>query len=279
MNYRHVFHAGNFADVFKHLVLTLTLQALHRKEAAFRYIETHAGAGRYDLESEAAERSGEYRDGIARLWGWRDPPPAVAAYLDAVRAMNPNGRLRWYPGSPQLARRFLRPQDRMSLCERQPEEAARLARAFAGDRQVTVQQGDGYRMLAGWLPPRERRGVVLIDPPYESPAEFERVQEALAAACRRWATGCYLVWYPIKTRAGIARFHEALRASGLRKILVAECLLYPDDTAFRLNGCGIVAVNPVWQLDEQLREVLPGLAERLRLTPASRAELRWLVPE
>ena len=280
MNYRHAFHAGNFADVFKHLVLTLVLQALHKKETAFRYIETHAGAGRYDLASEAARQSGEYRDGIARLWDWRDPPPAAVAYLEAVRALNPDGRLRWYPGSPRLARRFLRPQDRMSLCEQEATAAAHLAREFDGDRQVSVRQGDGYRALADWLPPRrERRGVVLIDPPYETPAELERVRIALAAAWRRWATGIYLLWYPIKTRPPVARFHEALGASGLRKILVAECLPYPDDTALRLNGCGVVVVNPVWGIEDRLREIFPGLLDRLRATPAARLEYRWLVPE
>ncbi len=280
MNYRHAFHAGNFADVFKHAVLTLALGALHRKDAPFCYLDTHAGAGRYDLEDAPAQASGEYRDGIARLWDWRDPPEELAAYLGAVRALNLCGRLRYYPGSPLLARSLLRAQDRMALCECQPEVAARLAREFAGDRQVTVRCGeDGYRVLKAWLPPRERRGLVLIDPPYEAEDEFGRVIAALCAAHRRWPTGTYMVWYPIKTRPPVARFHHALRESGIRKILVVECLLYPEDVALRLNGCGLVILNPFWRLDQVLNRLFPILIERLRCTPASRSTVAWLVPE
>lgn len=280
MNYRHAFHAGNFADVFKHVVLVLALQALHRKDTPFCYFDTHAGAGRYDLDGSAAQASGEYRDGIGRLWDWRDPPEGLGVYLEAVRALNPDGRLRYYPGSPRLARRLLRAQDRMVLCERHPETAARLAREFAGERQVRMRGGeDGYRALQAWLPPRERRGLVLIDPPYEAEDEFERVLAALRAAHRRWPTGIYMVWYPIKTRPAVARFHRALQQSGIRKILVAECLLYPEDVALRLNGCGLVIVNPAWRLEETLNGIFPSLIERLRRTPASWANADWLVPE
>jgi 23S rRNA (adenine2030-N6)-methyltransferase len=279
VNYRHAFHAGNFADVFKHVVLTLLFQALRRKETPFCYLETHAGAGRYDLGGEAAQKSGEYRDGIGRLWEWPDPPAELLPYLAAVRAVNRTTTLRFYPGSPRLARHFLRPQDRMMLCELHPEAASLLEAEFAGDRQVRVRVFDGYQGLKAYLPPEERRGLVLIDPPYEREDEFERVLTGLRAAHRRWATGMYTVWYPVKARAPVARFHRELQQSGIRKILLAELLSYPEDTAFRLNGSGMLLVNPPWRLDRVLGELLPRVLARLPHAADGRAEVAWLVPE
>lgn len=279
MNYRHAFHAGNFADVFKHVVLTLLLQALCRKEAPFCYLETHAGAGRYDLGCEAAQRSGEHRDGIARLWEWPDPPAELRPYLATVRAVNRTAMLRCYPGSPRIARHFLRPQDRMVLCELHPEAVSLLEAEFAGDRQVKIHAIDGYRGLKAYLPPQERRGLVLIDPPYEREDEFQHVLAGLRAAHRRWATGMYAVWYPVKARAPLARFHRELRQSAIRKLLLAELLLYPEDTALRLNGSGMLLVNPPWRLDQVLGELLPQLLARLPHAAGGRTEVTWLVPE
>ena len=279
MNYRHIFHAGNFADVFKHAILTLLLKALHKKDTPFCYLDTHAGAGRYDLSLEAAQKTGEYRHGIARLWSGASPPEELADYLAAVTAVNRGDALRYYPGSPRIARHFLRPQDRMVLLETHPEEAAALTREFVHDRQVAVHQQDGYQGLKAYLPPVERRGLVLIAPPYEAADEFDHVVSGLRAACERWASGMYAVWYPVKSRPPVERFHRRLAATGIRKLLLAELGLYPQDSAFRLNGCGMILVNPPWRRDATLRDLLPALLELLRIDAHGWTNLSWLVPE
>ncbi len=279
MNYRHAFHAGNFADVLKHVVLVLLLKALTVKDKPFVYLDTHAGAGRYDLGSEAARKTREFEQGVARLWALTTPPPALGDYLAAVHALNRGEELRFYPGSPGIARHFLRPQDRMVLCEANPDEYRRLKAEFAGDRQVAVHLQDGYLGLTAFLPPPENRGIVLIDPPYESADEFDRAAEALIAARARWRGGIYALWYPIKLPAPAAALQEALRHSGIRKILLAELAIYPQDSAFRLNGCGMVVINPPWRLDEALKTLLPQLAGMLRQETDARIRLDWLVPE
>lgn len=278
MNYRHVFHAGNFADVFKHAVLSLLLKSLVRKDAPFFYLDTHAGAGRYDLSSAAAQKTGEYRDGIKRLRE-REPLPLLEDYLAAVRALNDGDSLRYYPGSPRVARYFLRPQDRAVLLERQPDECAHLKAEFSGDRQVRVQELDGYSGLKALLPPPARRGLVLIDPPFESDTEFEQLNEGLRVAHARWDSGMYALWYPVKSRPPVARFHRMLAATGIRKILIAEFCPYPVDTAFRLNGCGMALINPPWKLEEQLQSMMPDLMNLLRQHPDASATAAWLVPE
>ena len=225
MNYRHAFHAGNFADVMKHAVLVRILVHLRGKPAPFRVIDTHAGAGRYDLAGEEAQRSGEWRDGIDRLV--RAPIAAraralIAPYLDAVAACNGAGGLTAYPGSPALARAFLRPQDRLVACELEPNAAAALARHLAGDRRSKAVAIDGWTALNAYVPPKERRGLVLVDPAFEDAGDFARLAPALAAAHRKWASGTYLAWYPIKERAGPDALARRLRRSGVPKILRAE---------------------------------------------------------
>lgn len=283
MNYRHIFHAGNFADVFKHAVLSLLLKSLHKKDTPFCYLDTHAGTGRYNLDSEAAGRTGEFREGIHRLWKSRAEFPELADYFSAISAMNPDMSAdslpRVYPGSPRLARSFLRPRDRMVLLELQPDECAQLKGEFSGDRQVHVYPQDGYAGLKAFLPPKERRGLVLLDPPYEAADEYEQVVRGLRSACERWATGVYVLWYPIKDRPPLERFYRALVGTGIRKMLLAELCVYPEDSTFRLSGCGMILVNPPWQLDEMLQGLVPRLFEVLRQDNAGRAEVSWLVPE
>jgi 23S rRNA (adenine2030-N6)-methyltransferase len=278
MNYRHAFHAGNFADVFKHVMLSHLLGSLHRKDTPFCYLDTHAGAGRYDLGSEAAQKTRESDNGIRRLWT-ADTSPGWADYLAAVRALNPGKILNYYPGSPAVARFFLRPGDRMILLELQPQECAQLKAQFAGDSQVTVLAQNAYAGLKALLPPRERRGLVLIDPPYESEDEYRQAVEGLRAAHSRWSSGIYALWYPIKDRRPVERLHQALAASGMRRILAAELAPYPEDTGFRLNGCGMIVINPPWKLDETLRTLLPRLLDVLRQHPDGRSGISWLVPE
>jgi len=279
MNYRHIFHAGNFADVFKHAVLTLLLKALTAKDKPFCYLETHAGGGRYDLDAEAARKTGEARAGIGLLWPQRERFPELADYFSAIAALNPGGALRFYPGSPAVARAVLRDTDRLLLYEVLPEECAPLRDACARDTRVQVFCQDGYAGLKAQLPPRERRGLVLIDPPYEAEDEFARAAEALKQAHARWATGIFALWYPVKARAPVARLHRVLTASAIRKVLCAELMLHPEDTAFRLNGSGLVIVNPPWKLDRTLESLLPRILAALGGEAEGRAVVSWWVPE
>jgi 23S rRNA (adenine2030-N6)-methyltransferase len=280
MNYRHIFHAGSFTDVFKHAVFALLLQRLCAKETPFCVIDTHAGIGRYDLTSDPAVRTGESRGGIARVLAAADRLPVeLTPYVDAVRALNtPDDPLHWYPGSPRLARSLMRPQDRLVLAELHPDDVIDLQREFERDRNTSVLHQDGYRTLKAHVPPRERRGIVLIDPPFEVTDEFERLTVALAAAHARWATGIFAIWYPIKERATIWRFHDALERTGIRKILNAELLIHAEDNHLRLNGCGMIIVNPPWQLDQTLEAVLPSLHDALEAR-AGGTKVEWIVLE
>lgn len=279
MNYRHAYHAGNFADVVKHAVLALILERLKAKDTPFCVIDTHAGIGRYDLLAEPAQKTGEYREGIVKAMA---PPitPEMEPYLAVIRAMN-RGRMdiRWYPGSPALAQALIRKNDRLLLYELHPEDARLLAQFFAGDRRVTVQHADGYGALKAVLPPVERRGLVLIDPPFEVKDEFARLMRGLRHAYRRWATGTYVIWYAIKDRAPIRAFHDALVASGLRRILVCELLRFPDDTPDRLNGAGLVIINAPWRLDDDLARLLPELLRRFGAGPRGHVRVDTLVGE
>lgn len=276
MNYRHGYHAGNFADVFKHIVMVRLLQALRRKDAGFVYLETHAGAGRYDLQGAEAVKSGEFRDGIGRLW---DGLAGAEDYLALVRAANADGNLLCYPGSPRIARGLLRTQDRMRLAERSPSACAELQAEFARDKQVQVQCGDGYELLKAWIPPAERRGLALIDPAYEQHDEWKRLRAALNLFIDRWPQGVCAIWYPLKSVSPLSRFKSDLAASGLRRLLLAELLVWPPDAPFRLNGCGMLIYNPPWQVDAELAALLPELADRLGQAGAGRATVEWLAPE
>jgi len=296
LNYRHGYHAGNAADVFKHVVLVWLLHALTAKDKPLLYFETHAGAGRYDLTQfdtdkygETAGASsltrsprhhpgGEWRDGIARLWAGTTAPEAIAAYLDLVRAVN-RGTLRNYPGSPLIVNALLRPGDRMVLCETLREEAESLYRCLPDDRRADVHGEDGYRILKAQLPPPERRALVLIDPPYETPDDSERAVSALRDAHTRFPTGVYALWYPIKQPAAVRRLHESLTGSGIRRILAVELAVWPEDTARRLNGSGLILVNPPWPAAEALPGILDWLRARLVRAGPGRTRVEWLVPE
>src|SRR5262245_2216551 len=246
MNYRHAYHAGNFADVVKHAVLALVIDYLKRKPAPFRIVDTHAGSGRYALDSEAAAKTREWEGGIGRLLGPSAPalPAPVAAlmapYLDAVRAENDGKALRFYPGSPQIARRLMRAQDSLVLNELHPEEHARLKATVGSDRRVKVLALDGWLALKAQLPPRERRGVVLIDPPFEQDGELKRMAEGLAEGLERFATGVYLAWYPIKDPKPIAKLHRAVATIAGDKATCVELMLRRPVDPERLNGCGLV---------------------------------------
>jgi 23S rRNA (adenine2030-N6)-methyltransferase len=279
VNYRHAFHAGNFADVFKHAVLCRILNYLRTKPAPFRVIDTHAGAGLYDLASHEASRGGEWRTGIARLMA-AELAPAVAAllapYLEVVNALNERGRLRTYPGSPALARAWLRPQDRLIACEVEPQASAALRQNLRGDIRIKTLEIDGWTALGAYVPPKERRGLVLVDPPFEEQGEFHRLPRGLAAAHRKWATGIYALWYPIKGSKDRDALAKSLRRQGLAKILRGELTVAPLSDPDRLNGCGMILVNPPWTLEKELSVLLPALAAILARDGKGGYRLDWL---
>lgn len=255
MNYRHAFHAGNFADCVKHALFVHLLATMQAKPGGVMVLDTHAGIGRYDLEAAPAQRTGEWRAGIARLRTAPDPP--LAAYVGLVDEPG------WYPGSPALARRMLRPQDRLVLCELHPEDHATLRRLFAGDRQVAVHRRDGWEAPAAFLPPPERRALVLVDPPYEAEGEFERLVAALRRGWGRFGTGVFAAWYPIKHLAPVRALHLAIRESGLRDVLAAGLWLRAPLDAARLNGCGLLIVNPPFGFAAAAQAILTALLARL----------------
>ncbi len=255
MNYRHAFHAGGFADCVKHALLVWLIGALTRKPAPLFVLDTHAGAGAYDLDAGPAERTGEWRGGIARLL--EDTPEALADYVGLVR------HLGLYPGSPTLARALLRPDDRMACCEFHPEEYARLRRRFARDPQVGVHRRDAWEALGALLPPAERRALVLIDPPFEAPDEFDRLLAGVRAGYARFRAGVFAAWYPIKHRAPVRRFLTGMAESGIRDVLAAEIWLREPVDPARLNGCGLLVVNPPFRFAEAAPAILSALLDRL----------------
>jgi 23S rRNA (adenine2030-N6)-methyltransferase len=279
MNYRHAFHAGNFADVVKHAVLARILVHLRSKPAAFRVIDTHAGAGHYDLGGPEATRSAEWQNGIGRLYGaGLDPTVSslLAPYLDVVASHNSSGPLRAYPGSPAIIQAFLRSPDRLLACELEPNAAAALKRVFSNDRRVKTIAIDGWTALNAYVPPPERRGLVLIDPPYEDAGDFPN--QGLEAAHRKWANGIYLLWYPIKGRQQPDALARRLRRSGINKILRTELNIAAADPA-RLTGCGLITVNPPWGLEEELRILLPALAPILAVADGGGVRIDWIAGE
>jgi 23S rRNA (adenine2030-N6)-methyltransferase len=282
MNYRHAFHASNFADVVKHVVLVRILVHLRAKPAAFRVIDTHAGAGLYDLTGPQAQRSLEWRDGIGRLVNAKPADGAralLAPYLDAVAARNRGEGLRVYPGSPALVQAFLRPQDRLVACELEPTAAAALTHELRGDARAKAIAIDGWTALKAYVPPKERRGLVLIDPPFEDVGDFPRLAQALEAAYRKWPSGTYLMWYPIKERTVPDTLARRLRKSAMAKILRAELAVTAPHDGGRLGACALVVVNPPWTLADELAVLLPELAAVLSAGGAGTHCVDWLAGE
>jgi 23S rRNA (adenine2030-N6)-methyltransferase len=278
MNYRHSFHAGNFADLHKHFVLSRVLVRLREKETPFRVLDTHAGVGVYDLTGEDASRTGEWQSGIGKLWS-AELPGALATllgpYLDAVRARNGEGLLRYYPGSPQVVRHLLRANDRLIACELQPDTFAALARLLRSDRRTKAVAIDGWTALSAYIPFRERRGLVVVDPPFEQPREFERLSAALQAAHRKWPTGSYLAWYPIKEQREVDAFARSLARSGIAKVLRSE-LIRGATPAEGLRGSGLILINPPWKVPDDLGAALPELAQLLEEEQPALARTDWL---
>ena len=286
MNYRHAFHAGGFADVIKHIVLVRMLTYLQDKPAPFRVIDTHAGAGVYDLTSDEARRGGEWLTGIARIMQARfseTTAPLLKPYLDIVRAFNPKAELKAYPGSPLIARALLRPQDRMTACEVEPKARKRLIEALRRDTQARVVDLDGWMALPAFVPPKERRGLVLIDPSFEQKNEFERLAAGFAEAFAKWPTGSYLLWYPVKSRRAteaLARDVAAAVGAGPSpgKCLRLEFSVAPQQAGAALASAGLLMVNPPYTLAGELKAILPELEKPLGQGGAGRFRLETPKP-
>ena len=282
MNYRHAYHAGNFADVVKHAALSRLVEYLKLKDKAFRVIDTHAGIGLYDLSSEEAQKTGEWLDGIGRLLEAKISPDAqalLAPYLEAVKSDNPEGSVEIYPGSPLIVRRLMRPQDRLSAIELHPQDFQRLKSLFAGDFQVRTIELDGWLALGAHLPPKEKRGLVLVDPPFEQEGEFDRLVDGLLRAHRRWPGGIYALWYPIKDRAAVSQFRAGLKMSGIPKILDVAFEVRQPSRDERLDGSGLVVVNPPFVFEKEMRVLLPELKKALAEDSGARWSLEWIAGE
>ena len=276
MNYRHAFHAGNHADVTKHVVLLECLAHLAKKPAPFAVLDAFAGIGRYDLESDEARRSPEWQGGVARIWDWEGAPPAIEAYRQALRRNNADGALRIYPGSPVLARQALRPQDRLVLCEKHGEDAPALRALFRNDGQVQVHARDAWEALGALLPLPEKRGLILIDPAYEETQEVERAAQALQAALTRFETGIYIWWRPLKEARAVARADEDLMRATRRPALRVDLAVARQTAEGKLTASGLLIVNPPFGLEETLRAALPPLSARLAAGEGAGFDVRTL---
>jgi 23S rRNA (adenine2030-N6)-methyltransferase len=282
VNYRHIYHAGNFADALKHAVLVALIEQLKHKQTPLCYLDSHAGAGLYDAQAPEAIQGNEFGNGVRPLLATHSLPASLHTYLNLIRSFNAgaNQPLQQYPGSPLIAASLLRPQDRLVLCDLQAAEVAQLRRLFARDDRVHIHCRDGYEALTALLPPKERRGLVLIDPPFEAQEEeYDLILRNLRAAWQRWPTGVYAIWYPIKLRQTIARFHRRLVDSGIPRMLVGELCLHPDDSALRLNGCGLILINPPWRFERSLTEILDSLLAHLGQGRYAKRSVHWLAGE
>lgn len=279
MNYRHSFHAGNFADVHKHITLLALLDSLLKKPKPLFFLDTHAGRGEYDLTAREAQRGGEWQAGIGRLFDAEIAHPIVHRYVQLVRQRQGSPSLRRYPGSPLLAAQVLREIDRRALIEKHAEEARALRTTLRGQPNSSVAEDDAYHALRAYLPPKENRGLVLLDPPYEQPNEFSRLHEGLMFAVQRWPNGVYCAWYPLKAGDESHALHAGLVRAGLRKLLISEIWLRPVDAPVGLNGSGLILVNPPWQLDLSLRAAMQEILPMLASSPGAGMRVEWLVGE
>ncbi len=282
MNYRHAYHAGNFADVVKHAALSRLVEYLKLKDKAFRVIDTHAGAGLYNLSSGEAQKTGEWLDGIGRLLEAKLSPEAqalLAPYLEAVKTVNPDGGMKKYPGSPLIVRHLMRQQDRLSAIELHPQDFRSLKARFAGDFQVRTIELDGWLALGAHLPPKEKRGLVLVDPPFEQEGEFDRLVDGLSRAHRRWPGGIYALWYPIKDRAAVASFRRELQETAIPRILDVAFEFRAPSQDERLDGSGLIVVNPPFVFESEMQILLPELKKALAEDPRARWSLDWIAGE
>lgn len=278
LSYRHSFHAGNHADVLKHTVLSLIIASLKQKETPFVYHDTHSGAGRYDLFSEHAEKTGEYKKGIELILPREDIPLDMSSYICAIKALYQNDALRFYPGSPCIGRRLMREQDRAVFSELHSTDFPLLLQEFRGDRQVKMYKEDGFARLKASLPPKERRGLVLIDPPYELKHEYQDVVNAIEDSVQRWATGVYAIWYPVVYRKNVDYMIKGIKNLGIKKVMQIELGVSPDCEERGMSASGMIVINPPWTLEKQMSETLPWL-QSVIAPKTGHHFVRWVVEE
>ena len=276
MNYRHAYHAGNHADVLKHWVLTRCIALLQKKPAPVAYVDTHAGIGLYDLQGEEAVKTAEWQEGIARIWA--SPHPLLAEYLHAVRELNDDDELRYYPGSPELARCLTRSQDHLYLNEKHPEDGQLLKENMRIDRRVSVHIGEGWHVQRALLPTEEKRLLMLIDPPFEEGNELQRCTQALEETLARMRQAIVCIWYPVKDIAQLRSFYNSLQRGSAPKLLRIELYVDEPSDSSRLNGSGLIICNPPWGLEDELKQLLPWLAETLQSGKGG-WRLDWLITE
>lgn len=280
LSYRHSFHAGNHADVVKHIVEMLIIENLTQKEKGFYYLDTHSGVGHYRLFSQESEKTAEFKEGIARLWQRDDLPEEVQRYVDLIKKLNYGGKeLRYYAGSPLIAAQMLRPQDRGLLVELHPTDFPLLRNNFKEFKNISVKRDDGFQQVKATLPPKERRGLVLIDPPYEMKEDYDLVVNAIVEGYKRFATGVYAVWYPVVLRQQSKRIVKGLEASGIRKILQIELAVRPDSDQRGMTASGMIVINPPWQLEAQMKKILPYLTNVLVPEGTGSWSVNWIAPE
>ena len=279
LSYRHSFHAGNHADVLKHTVQSLIISALNEKDKPYLYLDTHAGAGRYLLSGEHAERTGEYLEGIARIWQQDDLPEEMKPYISAVKNYNPGGKLRYYPGSPLIARHLLREDDKLQLTELHPSDFPLLRNEFQKDDRARTDRADGYQQLKSKLPPPSRRGLILIDPPYEMKSDYQAVVAGIQEGYKRFATGVFALWYPVVLRQQIKRMLSELQATGIKRILQIELAVRPDSDQRGMTASGMIVINPPWKLAAEMEAVLPRLHKQPSAAGTGHTLVNWVVPE
>lgn len=280
LSYRHSFHTGNHADVVKHIVEMLIIENLKQKEKGFYYLDTHSGVGRYRLFSEEAEKTAEFREGIARLWERDDLPEEVQRYVNMIKKLNYGGKeLRYYAGSPLIAAQMLRTQDRGLLTELHPADYPILRNNFKEFHNIMVKRDDGFQKLKATLPPKERRGLVLIDPPYEMKEDYDLVVNAIEEGYKRFATGIYAIWYPVVLRQQTKRMVKGLKDTGIRKILQIELAVRPDSDQRGMTASGMIVINPPWQLEAQMKKILPYLVNVLVPEGTGSWSVNWITPE
>ena len=278
LSYQHGFHAGNFADVHKHMILALIMEMLNLKDKPWSYLETHGGAALYDLADDKAQKTGEYLEGIAKLWNRSDIPDAVLTYIAKVQAVNQGKELKFYPGSPSIASMLARSSDRLAVMELHPAEYQQVKHHFRRQSQVAVHHRDGYEGVLSMMPPKPNRGLVLIDPSYEVKAEYQQVAKFVQQLLGRWPNGSVAIWYPILKAGQHQGMVDKIVASGIRNVYQSEFYVQ-NSGAERMIGSGMLLINPPWQLDQKIEAVMPWLNRMLSQRDAEEPLQRWLVPE
>ncbi|OCG11658.1 rRNA methyltransferase [Gilliamella sp. App6-5] len=279
LSYRHSYHAGNHADVLKHIVLTFCIESLKEKEKPFLYLDTHSGAGRYLLKSEHAEKTGEYLSGINLLWQQSNIPGLLKTYISILRRYNPFDELKYYPGSPLIAKQLLREQDKLNLTELHPTDYPLLKQEFNKDKRTRVLREDGFSQLKSKLPPQSRRGIILIDPSYEIKDDYQKIPAALFEAYKRFATGIYLIWYPVVSRTQTQKMIDGIVNLGIKRISQFELAIKPDNNQKGMTASGMIVINPPWKLHEQMNIVMPWLKTTLDSEKTGNFVIKKLVSE